>query len=89
MTSTHIDVSAIDLDELGAWMDAERLPGGAITGVAPVLGGTQNVMVRLERGGRPYILRRPPVHARSKSNEVLRREARVLAALRGTAVPAP
>ncbi|GGS71262.1 phosphotransferase family protein [Nonomuraea spiralis] len=89
MTSTHIDVTAIDLGELGAWMDAEGLPGGEITEVAPVPGGTQNVMVHFERGGRPYILRRPPAHARRKSNEVLRREARLLAALRGTAVPAP
>ncbi|MEV0612981.1 phosphotransferase family protein [Nonomuraea sp. NPDC050404] len=89
MTSTHIDVGAIDLDALGAWMDAEGLPGGPITGTAPVLGGTQNVMVRFERGGRPYILRRPPIHARRKSNEVLRREARVLAALRDTPVAAP
>ena len=70
-------------------MDAQGLPEGEITGVAPVLGGTQNVMVRFERGGRPYILRRPPLHARPKSNDVLRREARVLAALRDTPVAAP
>lgn len=89
MTSTHIDVATVDFDALGAWMDAQGLPGGPITGAAPVLGGTQNVMIRFERGGRPYILRRPPVHARRKSNEVLRRESRVLAALRGTQVPAP
>ncbi|MEV0383703.1 phosphotransferase family protein [Nonomuraea sp. NPDC050643] len=89
MTSTHIDVGAIDFAALGAWMDDQGLPGGPIAGTAPVLGGTQNVMVRFERGGRPYILRRPPLHARRKSNEVLRREARVLTALRGTSVPAP
>ncbi|NRQ38077.1 phosphotransferase family protein [Nonomuraea sp. NN258] len=89
MSSTHIDVSAIDLDMLGAWMDAQGLPGGPIEGTTPVVGGTQNVMVRFERGGVPYILRRPPMHARSKSNEVLRRESRVLAALRDTSVPAP
>ncbi|TXK39761.1 phosphotransferase family protein [Nonomuraea sp. C10] len=89
MSSTHIDVSAVDLDELGAWMDEQGLPGGPITAVAPVSGGTQNVMVRFERGGVPYILRRPPQHARAKSNEVLRREARVLAALRDTPVAAP
>lgn len=89
MTSTHIDVNAIDFVALGAWMDAEGLPEGPITDAVPVLGGTQNVMVRFERGGRPYILRRPPLHARQKSNEVLRREARLLAALRGTSVAAP
>ncbi|WP_049577003.1 phosphotransferase family protein [Nonomuraea sp. SBT364] len=89
MTSTHIDVNTVDLAGLGAWMDTQDLPGGPITGLEPVPGGTQNVMVRFERGGRPYILRRPPQHARSKSNEVLRREARVLEALRDTPVAAP
>ncbi|WP_214319852.1 phosphotransferase family protein [Nonomuraea sediminis] len=89
MTSTHIDVGAIDFAALGGWMDGQGLPGGPITEVAPVLGGTQNVMVRFERGGRPYILRRPPLHARQKSNEVLRREARLLGVLRDTRVPAP
>ncbi|MCA2220577.1 phosphotransferase family protein [Nonomuraea aurantiaca] len=89
MTSTHIDVGAIDFGALGAWMDARGLPGGVIGDAVPVLGGTQNVMVRFERGGIPYILRRPPLHARQQSNEVLRREARVLAALRDTPVPAP
>lgn len=88
-SSPHIDVSLIDFDVLGAWMDAHGLPGGPFEHVQPVPGGTQNVMVRFERGGVPYVLRRPPLHVRAKSNEVLRREARVLAALRGTDVPAP
>nr|WP_055505745.1 phosphotransferase family protein [Nonomuraea pusilla] len=89
MTSTHIDVGAIDFDALGAWMDGQGLPPGPVTGAVPVTGGTQNVMVRFERAGVPYILRRPPLHARPRSNEVLRREARVLAALRDTPVPVP
>ncbi|MEU6998508.1 phosphotransferase family protein [Nonomuraea sp. NPDC046570] len=89
MSTAHIDVNVIDFEMLGAWMDGQGLPGGPIGEVAPVLGGTQNVMVRFSRGGVPYILRRPPLHARARSNEVLRREARVLAALRGTDVPAP
>ncbi|MEU7900157.1 phosphotransferase family protein [Nonomuraea sp. NPDC049152] len=88
-SSPHIDVSLIDFDVLGAWMDVHGLPGGPFEHVQPVPGGTQNVMVRFERGGVPYVLRRPPLHVRAKSNEVLRREARVLAALRGTDVPAP
>ncbi|MEV4064426.1 phosphotransferase family protein [Nonomuraea dietziae] len=88
-TPAHIDVSAIDFDVLGAWMDAEGLPEGPFENARPVLGGTQNVMVAFERGGVPYVLRRPPLHVRAKSNEVLRREARVLAALEGTGVPAP
>ncbi|MFI6322636.1 phosphotransferase family protein [Nonomuraea sp. NPDC050556] len=89
MTSTHIDVNLVDFGVLGAWMDEQGLPGGEITGASPVLGGTQNVMIRFERGGVPYILRRPPRHQRAKSNEVLRREARVLGVLRDTPVAAP
>ncbi|GAA5079031.1 aminoglycoside phosphotransferase (APT) family kinase protein [Thermocatellispora tengchongensis] len=89
MTTTHIDVNVIDFDALGAWMDAQGLPGGPFEDVSPVAGGTQNVMVRFSRGGVPYVLRRPPLHLRAKSNEVLRREARVLAALGGTPVAAP
>ncbi|GIH99303.1 phosphotransferase family protein [Planobispora takensis] len=89
MTSTHIDVNVIDLDVLGAWMDEQGLPGGEFGAVEPVAGGTQNVMLRLTRGGVPYILRRPPLHLRARSNEVIRREARVLAVLRDTPVAAP
>ncbi|MER5643333.1 phosphotransferase family protein [Streptosporangium sp. NPDC002524] len=89
MTSTHIDVTAIDFDVLGAWMDARGLPEGPFERVAPVTGGTQNVMVRFERGGASYVLRRPPLHPRARSNEVLRREARVLTVLRDTPVAAP
>ncbi|WP_433239739.1 phosphotransferase family protein [Streptosporangium sp. CA-135522] len=89
MTSTHIDVRAIDFDALGAWMDEQGLPAGAFERVEPVAGGTQNIMVRFDRGGASYVLRRPPLHPRARSNEVLRREARVLAMLRDTPVAAP
>ncbi|MEU8381010.1 phosphotransferase family protein [Streptosporangium sp. NPDC048865] len=89
MTSTHIDVTAIDFGVLGAWMDERGLPAGPFERVVPVAGGTQNVMVRFERGGASYVLRRPPLHPRARSNEVLRREARVLAVLRDTPVAAP
>ncbi|MFF5207383.1 phosphotransferase family protein [Streptosporangium sp. NPDC000396] len=89
MTSTHIDVSVIDLDALAAWMDGQGLPGGAFERVEPMTGGTQNIMVRFDRGGASYVLRRPPLHLRARSNEVLRREARVLAALKDTPVAAP
>ncbi|MBC6468294.1 phosphotransferase family protein [Actinomadura alba] len=70
-------------------MDGQRLPGGPLEDVEQLGGGTQNILVAFRRGGRRYVLRRPPRHPRPKSNEVLRREARVLAALDGTGVPAP
>jgi aminoglycoside phosphotransferase (APT) family kinase protein len=85
----QIDRAVVDLSVLAGWMDEQGLPGGPFEDVELLGGGTQNILVRLRRGGRDYVLRRPPRHPRAKSNEVLRREARVLAALDGTGVPAP
>nr|WP_067469836.1 phosphotransferase family protein [Actinomadura macra] len=70
-------------------MDTQGLPGGPFEDVAPLTGGTQNTLIRFRRGGRDYVLRRGPRHLRARTNDVLRREARVLAALDGTDVPAP
>jgi len=78
-----------DLARLGSWMDAQGLPRGEIESVSSIAGGTQNVLLRFRRGRREYVLRRPPRHLRATSNEALRREGRVLAALAGSAVPHP
>ena len=83
------DPSLADLAALGAWMDQQGLPAGRIENVSPVGGGTQNVMLRFGRGEREYVLRRGPRHLRQTSNDAIRREATVLAALRGTNVPVP
>lgn len=79
----------VDLPALGRWMDAQGLPEGEITDLAPLGGGTQNIMLRFIRGDRDYVMRRAPKHPRPVSNEVLRREARLLGALRDTDVIAP
>lgn len=79
----------VDLAALAAWMDGEGLGGGPIEDVHPLTGGTQNVLLRFRRGDREYVLRRPPVHKRANSDETMRREARVLGALAGSAVPHP
>lgn len=76
-------------DRLETWMDSQGLGSGPIAGIAPLSGGTQNVMTRFERDGRGYILRRGPEHLRPGSNAVMQREFRVLAALAGTPVPHP
>ena len=53
-------------------------------------GGTQNILLRFDRAGpRRYVLRRPPRRPRPESDEVMRREMRVLAALDGSDVPHP
>jgi aminoglycoside phosphotransferase (APT) family kinase protein len=84
-----VDPDLVDLRRVAAWMDAEGLPPGEIEAAEVLTGGTQNVLVRFERGGEHYVLRRPPRHLRANSNETMRREARVLRALAGTDVPHP
>ena len=74
---------------LAGWMDARGLGAGPLEGVELIAGGTQNVLLRFVRAGRTFVLRRPPVHKRANSDETMRREARVLAALTGSAVPHP
>lgn len=68
-------------------MDSRGLGSGPLESVAPIGGGTQNIMVRFTRSGRAYVLRRGPEHLRPGSNKVISRECRVLEALAGTAVP--
>jgi aminoglycoside phosphotransferase (APT) family kinase protein len=80
---------AVDMAAVGRWMDAAGLGDGPIADVEPIAGGTQNVLVRFSRGGRGFVLRRPPLHKRRNSDETMRREARVLAGLAGSGVPHP
>jgi aminoglycoside phosphotransferase (APT) family kinase protein len=86
---TEAQPTGVDLDRLATWMDQQGLPGGPITHVERLTGGTQNILLRFRRGGNGYVLRRPPIHKRAKSDETMRREARVLAALRESPVPHP
>ena len=79
----------VDFARLTAWMDEQGLPEGDIDAVSSIAGGTQNVLLRFSRGGCEYVLRRGPRHLRPVSNDALRREGRVLAALAGSAVPHP
>lgn len=80
----------VPLDALAQWMDRHGLGAAAsISDVVVIGGGTQNLLLRFWRAGRCYVLRRPPVHLRSNSNETMRREARMLAALSGSNVPHP
>ncbi|MCK9250091.1 MAG: phosphotransferase family protein [Solirubrobacteraceae bacterium] len=87
MTDPATDV--VDPSALAAWMDDRSLGTGPIVDVEPVGGGTQNVMLRYRRGDDAYVLRRGPRHLRPRTNDVLRREIRVLEALADTDVPCP
>jgi aminoglycoside phosphotransferase (APT) family kinase protein len=79
----------VPLEALSAWMDGQGLASGPIEAPRLLTGGTQNILLRFERGGRGFVLRRPPKHLRANSNETMRREARVLAALAGADVRHP
>jgi aminoglycoside phosphotransferase (APT) family kinase protein len=79
----------VDLGKLGAWMDDRGLGRGTIENPTALAGGTQNILLRFERDGRGYILRRSPRSPRGDGNATNRREARVLGALAGSDVPHP
>ena len=83
------EIPGVDLAVLMEWMDQLSLGDGPLTGVELITGGTQNILLRFGRADRTYVLRRPPVNKRANSDETMRREARVLAALSGSAVPHP
>jgi aminoglycoside phosphotransferase (APT) family kinase protein len=84
------DIEAlVDVGRLSEWMEGEGLGRGEIVDLERLSGGTQNILLRFRRGGREYVLRRPPLQVRPESNETMRREARVLRALAGSQVPHP
>jgi aminoglycoside phosphotransferase (APT) family kinase protein len=86
----QIQADKIDLAALAAWMDTQDLGAGEpIENLTPLAGGTQNVMVKFRRAERDYVFRRGPWHLRPRSNDQIRQEMRVLAALAGTDVPHP
>lgn len=86
---SEVDREIVDFAVVGKWMDEQGLPAGEFEDVTALGGGTQNIMLRFARGGQDYVLRRGPKHLRAKSNDVIRREARLLGALDGTGVRAP
>ena len=84
-----VDPGVVDIDVLRGWMDDRGLGSGPLDDLTPLAGGTQNLLLRFVRDGRTYVLRRPPEHKRKNSDETMRRESRVLAALTGSDVPHP
>ena len=84
-----MELAGVDLDALALWMDRRDLGTGPIEDARLITGGTQNILLRFSRDGREYVFRRPPPHKRANSDETMRREARILAALRGTDVVHP
>jgi aminoglycoside phosphotransferase (APT) family kinase protein len=81
-------VPGLDVARLASWMDERELPGiGSPTRVRLIAGGTQNEIYEVVRGEQRLALRKPPRHAAPGRDDGIRREWRILAALRGTDVP--
>lgn len=76
-------------DALLRWMDSQGLGSGPIEHAQMLTGGTQNLLLRFERAGRAYVLRRPPLHPRMDGNAIMQREIRALGAIAHTDVPHP
>ncbi|RJF91689.1 phosphotransferase family protein [Noviherbaspirillum saxi] len=80
----------LDWPRLQEWIIAQPLPGsGPVTAIERLSGGSQNNLFLLSRKDARFVLRRPPKHLRANSNQTMLREARVLSALKGSAVPHP
>ena len=85
----EVEQSLIEWRVVQTWMDERGLSSGAIEDIKRIGGGTQNLMFSFRRGESAYVLRRGPEHLRQHTNDALRREAQVLAALTSTDVPIP
>lgn len=80
----------LDWPKINDWLQTQEAPGaGPVTSVRQLSGGLQNAVFLLDRGGAELVLRRPSKRAKPAANDTMKREARVLRALRGGAVPHP
>src|SRR6202048_4431355 len=89
MTDTRSapEAATIDATALGRWMDAEKLPGDGVPTLTRLSGGSQNELFGVGRDGIGAALRIPPATARAARFDGLRRESRLLRALKGAELP--
>jgi len=79
---------SIDVGRLARWLDEQGVAGvGESLAVERLGGGSQNELYALTRAGERTVLRMPPPSADAGRLDGLRRELRLLEALRGTDVP--
>lgn len=80
--------SQLDAGVLGRWLDANGAPGN---GEEPLLkqlsGGSQNTLYLIQRSNEHMVLRMPGARADAARIDGLRREIRLVRALRGTDIP--
>ena len=79
----------LDLAALTTWMGAEGHVGSRPLAGARLTSGRSNAMFRLDDGIHRWVLRRPTAVAVERSDELMRREFRLLSALDETDVPHP
>ncbi len=84
---SNID-SNIDKAAFARWMDANGVPGeGELPDLGTMTGGSQNELTVIARGGRKMVMRRPPLGAVEERLDGIRREHRLVRALKGADVP--
>lgn len=90
MTEAVAVAEPIPAERFTAWAD-QALPelGDGPLRQKVLAGGSSNLVVKVDRGGAPLIVRRPPLALRPDSAKVIAREARVLEALTPTPAPCP
>ncbi len=82
-------LAAIDVAALARWMDDAGLAGtGDLPRLSVMSGGASNLIVKIARGDRHYVMRRPPDVAADRNRTVMR-EIRILEALGRTDIPHP
>jgi aminoglycoside phosphotransferase (APT) family kinase protein len=80
--------AAIDVEAFARWMDANAVPGeGELPSLGALSGGSQNELTIIERGGRKMVMRKPPAGAVEDRLDGIRREHRLVKALKGADVP--
>jgi len=79
----------VEPDALATWLSEQGVGTGPVSDLTALEGGTQNTLIRFTHDGRDLVLRMPPPHKRPNSDQTMRREAQVLAALAGSDVPHP
>jgi aminoglycoside phosphotransferase (APT) family kinase protein len=77
-----------DRTALAKWLDEVGAPGsGETPDIERLTGGSQNELFTVTRSGLTGVLRMPPAQADEARRDGLRRELRLLAALKGSDVP--
>jgi aminoglycoside phosphotransferase (APT) family kinase protein len=82
------NAGGIDVEAFARWMDANGVPGaGELPDLGSLSGGSQNELTLIRRGGRTMVMRRPPAGAVDDRLDGIRREHRLVKALKGADVP--